>query len=161
MVRHSFLIRAFEGSNPSILDFQALKNENSFLVFFMIQVGTVLNVIDNCGAKKAYCIRILENSKKRYAKTGDLVLVVIKTLRKKRRSSSKVKKGEIFTALVVRTKKKVSFSFSDDFSFLENSIILLNKQHKFIGTRIFGPIPKSFRSTKYMRIFSLSSGVCF
>jgi large subunit ribosomal protein L14 len=124
----------------------------------MVQVGSTVNVIDNCGAKKAYCIRIIQNSKKKSAHIGDLILVVVKALRKKRRSFSKVKKGEIYTALIVRTKKKMGYPFSDEFFSLENSVVLLNKQQKFVGTRIFGPIPKIFRSTKYMRIFSLSSG---
>lgn len=125
----------------------------------MIQVGTVLNVADNSGAKKAYCIRIINASKKRYGSIGDSILVVVKSLRKKRRASSKVKKGEIYPALIVRTKKGVSFKSSDNFFFLENSVILLNKQQKFIGTRIFGCLPKFFRFTKHMRVLSLCLGI--
>ena len=124
----------------------------------MIQVGTTLNVIDNSGAKKVYCIRIIKGSNKRYAYLGDSILVVVKTLRKKRRALSKVKKGEIHNALIVRTKTKKSYCFSDSFFSLENSVILLNKQQKFIGTRIFGALPKIFRYTKYMRALSLSAG---
>jgi large subunit ribosomal protein L14 len=77
----------------------------------MIQVGTVLNVSDNSGAKKVYCIRVINGSKKKYACLGDLILVVVKSLRKKRRSLSKVKKGDIFNALIVRTKKKMYQEF--------------------------------------------------
>jgi large subunit ribosomal protein L14 len=83
----------------------------------MIQVGTVLNVSDNSGAKKVYCIRVINGSKKKYACLGDLILVVVKSLRKKRRSLSKVKKGDIFNALIVRTKKKNVSRISDSFFF--------------------------------------------
>lgn len=121
----------------------------------MVQVGTILNVVDNCGAKKAYCIRVVNKTS---ASIGDLVLVVIKTLRKKRKISSKVKKGDLYFALIVRTKIQKLHAFSDSFYFLENSIVLLNKQHKILSTRIFGCLPKSFRSTKYMKILALSGG---
>jgi large subunit ribosomal protein L14 len=124
----------------------------------MIRISSSLSVIDNCGAKKAYCIGLIKGPNKKHAVLGDLILVVVKTLRKKRRLLSKVKKGELYPALIVRTKRKNNYSFSDSFNFLENSVILLNKQHKFIGTRIFGCIPKTFRSTKFMRIISLSAG---
>ena len=124
----------------------------------MIQIGTTLNVIDNSGAKKAYCIKIIQGYKKRYAKLGDIILVSIKMLRKKRRSLSKVKKGEMYRALIVRTKSKNPILSSDNFYFLENSIILFTKQNKFLGTRVFGAISKNFRYTKYMRLIAMSSG---
>jgi large subunit ribosomal protein L14 len=124
----------------------------------MVQIGTVLNVIDNSGAKKAYCIRINNTSEKKYGSIGNSILVVVKSLRKKRKVLSKVKKGEIYSALVVRTKTKNFSKTSDSFFSLENSVILLNKQQKFIGTRIFGSLPKLFRSTKYMKVLSLCSG---
>ena len=124
----------------------------------MIQIGTALNVIDNSGAKKAYCIKIIQGHQKRYAGLGEVILVAIKALRKRRRSLSKVKKGEMYRALIVRTKVKTSYSFSDTFSFLENAIILFTKQNKFLGTRIFGSIANTFRYTKYMRLISISGG---
>jgi len=124
----------------------------------MIQIGTNLSVIDNCGAKKAYCIKIIKGFKKRYAFLGDIILIAIKSIRKKRKLSSKVKKGEIYRALIVRTKIKSFYHFSDAFFFLTNSVILFNKQNKFIGTRIFGTVPRQFRYTKYMRILFMSSG---
>jgi len=124
----------------------------------MIQIGTMLNVIDNSGAKKAYCIKIIQGYKKRYARLGDLILVSIKMLRKKRRSLSKVKKGEMYRALIVRTKHKNPSLSADNFYFLENSIILFTKQNKFLGTRVFGAISKNFRYTKYMRLIAMSSG---
>ncbi len=124
----------------------------------MIQVGTVLNVSDNSGARKVYCIRVLNGSRKKYARLGNLVLVVVKSLRKKRKSLSKVKKGDIFRALIVRTRMKSISKFSDSFSFLENSVVLLTGQNKFVGTRILGSLPKNFRVTSYMRLLSLCGG---
>ena len=124
----------------------------------MIQVGTVLNVSDNSGARKVYCIRVLNGSRKKYARLGNLILVVVKSLRKKRKSLSKVKKGDIFCALIVRTRMKSISKFSDSFSFLENSVVLLTGQNKFVGTRILGSLPKNFRITSYMRLLSLCGG---
>ena len=124
----------------------------------MIQVGTVLNVSDNSGARKVYCIRVLNGSRKKYARLGNLILVVVKSLRKKRKSLSKVKKGDIFCALIVRTRMKSISKFSDSFSFLENSVVLLTGQNKFVGTRILGSLPKNFRITSFMRLLSLCGG---
>jgi large subunit ribosomal protein L14 len=125
----------------------------------MIQIGSSVNIVDNCGGKKAYCIRVFGGSRKRYAIRGDLILVAIRTLRKRRRVLSKVKKGELYTALIIRSKSFSSHFSGDTSFFLENSVILFNKQNKVLGTRIFGPIPKDFRSTKYMRLISMSSGI--
>jgi len=126
----------------------------------MIQIGTSLNVIDNCGAKKVYCIKLPRGFKKRYAYTGDIILVSVKSIRSRRKLTSKVKKGELYSALILRTKyNKQSFSNkSETLRFLENSVVLLNKQNRLIGTRIFGSIPKFFRYTKFMRLISLSTG---
>ena len=110
----------------------------------MIQVGTSVNIIDNSGGKKAYCIRIIGGSKKRYACLGDCILIAVQALRKRRRALSKVKKGELYRALIVRVKSKGLNSLSDKSYFLENSVILLNKQNKFLGTRVFGPIKNIF-----------------
>jgi len=125
----------------------------------MIQTGTYLNVIDNSGAKKVYCIKIISGYRKRYAALGDLILVSIKNLRTKRRSISKTKKGEIVKALIVRTKKGSKSLSGEHLCFLQNSVVLLNNQHKLIGTRIFGSLPKFFRYTKFFRLLSLSSGL--
>jgi len=125
----------------------------------MIQGGTILNVIDNSGAKKVCCIKVLAGYRRRYAFVGDLIMVSVKSLRTKRKSTSKTKKGEIYKALVVRTKYNVKKISGEKISFFENSVILLSKQNKFIGTRIFGSLPVSFRYTKYLRILSLSNGL--
>jgi large subunit ribosomal protein L14 len=127
----------------------------------MIQVGTLLNVIDNSGARKVACIKVLGGYKKRYALLGDIIVISIKSLRTKRKSTAKVKKGEVCYALVVRTNKGYSTFSNESLKFFENSVILLNKQNKYLGTRIFGSLPNSFRYTKYLRLLSLSSGVIY
>jgi large subunit ribosomal protein L14 len=127
----------------------------------MIQTGTFLNVIDNSGAKNVLCIKVLSGYKRRYAKIGDLIVVSVKNLRSKRRATSKIKKGEISKAVVVRTKSKVRSFSGEHINFFENSVVLLNNQKKPIGTRIFGCLPKTFRFTKYLRLVSLSAGLTY
>ena len=123
-------------------------------IVIMIQVGTELKIVDNSGAKKAYCIKVLStSSNNKIAKVGSFILVVIKALRKqKSKSKSKVKKGEIVKALVIRTK---NFN-KNNIYFFENAVVLYSKQMKLIGTRIFGPILKSFRYTKHLRLTLIS-----
>jgi len=123
----------------------------------MIQINTNLNVIDNSGAKVAYCIGL--GLKKKFASTGDIIVVSIKNLRNKRKLSSKVLKGDILHALIVRTKfVKFNKFTGDSFYFKENAVVLLTRQNKFLFTRIFGVIPNYFRYSKYLRILSMSSG---
>jgi len=125
----------------------------------MIQNNTVLHIIDNSGAKIAECIKVYSGYKRRYAAAGDTILVTIKSLRSKRRSISKIKKGELYKALVIRTKSKKTLANGDSISFKENSAILLTKQNKFVGTRIFGAVPKVFKKTKFFKLITLSSGL--
>jgi large subunit ribosomal protein L14 len=125
----------------------------------MIQVGTFLNFIDNSGEKEACCIKIVKGYRKRYAFVGDLLFVSVKSLRSKRKSTSKVKKGEVCLAVVLRTKSNLKSFSGDRLNFFENSVVLLNRQYKFIGTRVFGALPKQIRYTKYLRVVSLSSGL--
>jgi large subunit ribosomal protein L14 len=126
----------------------------------MIQSGTYLNVVDNSGAKKACCLKVLKGYQRRYAFPGDIIVVSIKSLRSKRRSTSKAKKGQIFKALVVRTKARIKKSFSgESLNFFENSVVLLNNQNKLIGTRIFGTLPKFFRYTKFLKLTFLALGL--
>jgi large subunit ribosomal protein L14 len=126
----------------------------------MIQKGSYLNVSDNSGAKKVSCIHIYE-SKKKVAKVGDIILVSIKALRSSKRLKLKIKKGEIYKALVLRSKMYLlnNCIYSTQVSFFENSVILLDKKNKLIGSRVIGPVPKFFKYTKYSRICSLASGV--
>lgn len=125
----------------------------------MIQAGTYLNVIDNSGAKEVCCIKVLAGYKRRYASIGDLIVVSIKTLRTKRRLTSKTKKGEVLRALVVRTKTGLKTFSGESLLFFENSVVLLNNQNKPIGSRIFGSLPQKFRFTKHLRLASLSAGL--
>jgi large subunit ribosomal protein L14 len=126
----------------------------------MIQPSTLLNVVDNSGAKKVSCIRVGKGFKKRYAFMGDIIVVSVKSLRKKRRFYSKVLKGDICHALVIRSKKPDSFlDKNENIRFLENAVILLTRQNKILFTRIFGGVPYFIRYTKYMKIISLSSGL--
>ena len=125
----------------------------------MIQAGTFLNVIDNSGAKNVSCIKVLSGYRRRYAGVGDLIVVSVKNLRTKRRSTSKIKKGEMSKAVVVRTKATIKSFSGERVNFFENSAVLLNNQKKPLGTRIFGSLPKNFRFTKYLRLVSLSAGI--
>lgn len=124
----------------------------------MIQKGTYLNVIDNCGAKEVCCIHVSGGYRKRYAAVGDMIVVSVKSLRVKRRSNAKIKKGEVLKALVVRTKTGLKSYSLEQLNFLENSVVLLTRQEKLIGTRVFGSVPTSFRYTRFLRIVSLASG---
>lgn len=127
--------------------------------FCMIQVGTLLHVIDNSGAKLVRCIKIIKGHNKRYSYVGDLVLVSVKRLRNKRRVDSKVKKGLIYTGLLTSTKSE-SFGFSGErTTFFRNSVILLNKQKKPVGSRVLCFLPSKLRSKGFLRILSMSNGI--
>ena len=125
----------------------------------MIQQQTILKVADNSGAKTVKCVKVLGGFKKRYARLGNTIVVSVQQLRNKSKKTSKVLKGGVFWALVIRT--KTSFRKLDGSSFLlsENSVILLNKQGNPIGTRILGPIPKTLKKKKFMKFTSLSAGL--
>jgi len=124
--------------------------------FFMIQKGTYINVADNSGAKMASCIRVC-TAKKLNATLGDTILVSIKSLRSSKKSTIKVKKGDLYRALVIRVNRFYRSNIINPISikFFENSIVLLNKNHKIVGTRIFGIVPKFLRYTKFSRITGL------
>jgi large subunit ribosomal protein L14 len=124
----------------------------------MIQKGTILNVVDNSGVKSVCCIHVCGGYRKRYAFSGDTIIVSIKIFRPKKRSLSKVKKGDVSKAIVVRTKYSKNSYSNERLTFFENSCILLTPQQKPLATRIFGSIPIFFRFTRYLRIISLSSG---
>lgn len=118
----------------------------------MIQVQTLLDVADNSGAKQVLCIKILGGSKRRYANVGDIIKVSIRQAIPK----GKVKKGDVMSALVVRTKKGVRRSDGSLIRFDSNAVVILNSQLQPIGTRIFGPVTRELRGTKFMRIVSLA-----
>ncbi|CAL4043513.1 50S ribosomal protein L14 [Buchnera aphidicola (Takecallis arundicolens)] len=121
----------------------------------MIQEQTILCIADNSGAKSAMCIRVLGGSKKRYAKIGDLIKVSIKEAVPR----GKVKKGEVFNAVVVRTKKGIRRSDGSLIRFDHNACVILNNVNQPIGTRIFGPITRELRTEKFMKIISLAPEV--
>ena len=123
----------------------------------MIQQQSVLNVADNSGAKMVKCITVLGGFKKQYAFLGDIIVVSIQKLRNKSKKTSKVLKGDVFRALVIRT--KCSFNKKDGSSFCmnENSVILINKQGNPLGTRVLGPMAKTLTKKKFMKFTSLSA----
>lgn len=125
----------------------------------MIQQQTILKVADNSGAKTVKCVKVLGGFKKRYARLGDIIVVSVQQLRNKSKKTSKVLKGGVFRALVIRT--KTSYRKRDGSSFLlhGNSVALLNKQGNPVGTRILGPIPKILKKKKFMKFASLSVGL--
>lgn len=125
----------------------------------MIQQQTILRVADNSGAKTVKCIKVLGGFKKRYANLGDIIVVSVQQLRNKSKKTSKVLKGGVFRALVIRTKKHYKKRDGSSFILNENSVTLINKQGNPIGTRILGPIPKTLKKKKFMKFVSLSIGL--
>ena len=121
----------------------------------MIQSETVLDVADNSGAKKVYCIKVLGGSKRRYASVGDIIVVSIREAI----PNSKVKKGEVARAVVVRTAKEIARPDGTYIRFDGNSAVLINKENEPIGTRIFGPVARELRAKRFMRIVSLAPEV--
>lgn len=124
----------------------------------MLQNGTWLKIIDNSGAKEVGIIQVLKGYRKRYAAVGDMCIVSVKQLRRKRREASKIKKGDVLKALIVRTKVPVKHFSGESVGFLENAGILLTRQNKLLGTRVFGAVPKMLRHTRFLRVVSLASG---
>ena len=121
----------------------------------MIQAETKLQVADNSGAKKLYCIRVLGGSKRRYARIGDTIIVSVKEAM----PNAKVKKGDVMRAVVVRTKKGLRRSDGSYIRFDDNSAVLINQQGEPIGTRIFGPVARELRARRFMKIISLAAEV--
>jgi large subunit ribosomal protein L14 len=125
----------------------------------MIQSGTFLKAIDNSGAKNIECIKIVNGGyRQRYAHIGSLILISVKSLRGNP-LVSKVKKGELHHAIIIRAgTKRFSYSFNYR-NYFENSAALLSKQNKLIGTRIFGSVPKEFKYSKFLKLISTSAGI--
>jgi large subunit ribosomal protein L14 len=121
----------------------------------MIQTQSCLEVADNSGARRVMCIKVLGGSKRRYARVGDLIKVTVKEAIPR----GKVKKGQVITAVVVRTKKGVRRPDGSLVKFDENAAVLLNNQDAPIGTRIFGPVTRELRGEKFMKIISLAPEV--
>lgn len=121
----------------------------------MIQAETVLSVADNSGARKVLCIKVLGGSRKRYAQIGDVIKVTVKDAIPR----GKVKKGEVYNALVVRTKHGVRRSDGSLIRFDGNAAVLLDSKREPIGTRVFGPVTRELRAINYLKIISLAPEV--
>jgi len=121
----------------------------------VIQTTTVLDVADNSGAKKVACIKVLGGSKRRYASIGDVIVVSITEAV----VNSKVKKGEVARAVIVRTKREVKRPDGSYIKFDNNSAVMVSKEGEPIGTRIFGPVARELRAKKFMKIISLAPEV--
>ena len=121
----------------------------------MIQVQTRMAAADNSGAKELMCIKVLGGSKRRYAQIGDVIKVSVKDAIPR----GKVKKGEVYDAVVVRTRKGVRRPDGSLIRFDGNAAVLLNNKLEPIGTRIFGPVTRELRSERFMKIVSLAPEV--
>jgi large subunit ribosomal protein L14 len=121
----------------------------------MVQTTTNLDVADNSGAKRIMCIRVLGGTKRKYASLGDIIIVSVKEAI----ANSKVKKGEVARAVIVRTKKEVSRQDGSYIRFDSNSAVLVDKDNEPIGTRIFGPVARELRAKRFMKIISLAPEV--
>ena len=121
----------------------------------MIQMQTVLSAADNSGARRLMCVKVLGGSKRRYAGIGDIIKVTVKEAIPR----GKVKKGEVYNAVVVRTRKGVRRADGSLIRFDGNAAVLLNTQLQPIGTRIFGPVTRELRTERFMRIVSLAPEV--
>jgi len=121
----------------------------------MIQMQTVLDAADNSGARRIQCIKVLGGSKRRYAGVGDVIKVSVKDAIPR----GKVKKGEIYSAVVVRTRKGVRRGDGSVIRFDGNAAVLLNARLEPIGTRIFGPVTRELRTNQFMKIISLAPEV--
>lgn len=121
----------------------------------MIQVESRLEVADNSGAKEVACIKVPGGSKRRYASVGDIIIVTVKDAM----PHSKVKKGDVMNAVIVRTKKEIRRADGSYIRFDNNAAVLLSKQGEPVGTRIFGPVARELRAKNFMKIVSLAPEV--
>ena len=121
----------------------------------MIQVQSLLDVADNSGARKLFCIKVLGGSKRRYATIGDIIVVSVRDAL----PNSKVKKGSVMKAVIVRTRRGVRRLDGSVIRFDTNSAVLIDAQKQPIGTRIFGPVARELRQKNYLKIISLATEV--
>lgn len=121
----------------------------------MIQMQSLLKVADNTGARTVMCIKVLGGSKRRFAGIGDIIKVAVKDATPRGR----IKKGEVYNAVIVRTAKGVRRSDGSLVKFDTNAAVILNNKLEPIGTRIFGPVTRELRTTKFMKIVSLAPEV--
>lgn len=126
----------------------------------MIQTQTLLKVSDNSGGKLARCLKVLKKgTNPKYAKVGDLVIVSIQSIRSRNKITSKVKKGDVVNAVVVKTLTPLKRITGLMTHFTQNAVVILTKQKKPLGTRVFGVVPKELRFKKFTKILTLAAGV--
>jgi large subunit ribosomal protein L14 len=121
----------------------------------MIQTESVLDVADNSGAKKILCIKVLGGSKRRYASVGDVIIASVK----ESAPNSRMKKGEVTRAVIVRTSKELRRKDGSYIRFDNNSAVIITKDGEPVGTRIFGPVARELRTKNFMKIASLAKEV--
>ena len=121
----------------------------------MIQMQTVLTAADTSGAKRMMCIKVLGGSKRKYASVGDVIVVAVKEAL----PQSRVKKGDVKRAVVVRTRKEIKRADGSYIKFDVNSAVIINDANEPVGTRIFGPVARELRAKKFMKIVSLAPEV--
>ena len=121
----------------------------------MIQMRTRLDVADNSGARSVMCIKVLGGTRRKYATVGDVIVVAVKDAS----PNSKVKKGDIMKAVIVRTKKEINRGDGTYIRFDVNSAVLINAQNEPVGTRIFGPVARELRAKAFTKIISLAPEV--
>jgi large subunit ribosomal protein L14 len=121
----------------------------------MIQQESILNVADNSGARKVMCIKVLGGTRRRYARVGDVIVASVKEAL----PTSKVKKGDVVRAVVVRTAKEIGRPDGTYIRFDDNSAVLINPQREPLGTRVFGPVARELRAKKFTKIISLAPEV--
>ena len=121
----------------------------------MIQMGSILDVADNSGAKKAKCVKVLGGSMRMIAGIGDVIVIsVVEAM-----SGGKVKKGGVYKGLIVRVVKEMKRADGSTIKFSKNSVVILDKQGEMIGTRVFGPVPRELRAKNFMKVISLAPEV--
>jgi large subunit ribosomal protein L14 len=125
----------------------------------MIQPRTILKVSDNSGAKTVRCIKVLGGFQRKFAKLGDTIVVSVQKLRNKSKDTSKVKKKEVYRALIIRTRIKHGKKNGLKTSFYENAVVLVNKKGGPVGSRIIGPLPRLLKKKKFQKFVSISAGL--
>lgn len=125
----------------------------------MIQQESILKVSDNSGAKTVKCIKVLGGFKKKYANIGDIIVVAVQNLRNKSKKTTKVKKKEIYRALIVKTNNKIKKKDGHITQFSNNSVVLIKSLDKPVGTRIIGPVSKKLKKKKFQKVLAMSSGL--
>jgi large subunit ribosomal protein L14 len=121
----------------------------------MIQMKSMLDVADNSGAKRVICVKVLGGSRRRYATVGDVIVVAVKEAI----PNSKIAKGSVHKAVIVRTKREIARDDGSRIKFDGNSAVLVDGQMEPVGTRIFGPVARELRGKKFMKIISLAPEV--